>query len=199
MKIRTCQDNLNQKYAMIDSLIKEGALDQEANCGECGAGPMERGLGFGGECPMAEGKKDHVPGHGDEVIIKLKGNPEIVDEILKDIMDKAGVSEEDFEKMMNKKDNVEDMENLFGDKKEKEEEHHKDGKKKEGSLEVKKVVKEARELTVGEQHQKRIAIQTLKMNDVMAGVMGGMSKKEARNFLTTLGWSDEKIARLENE
>jgi len=44
-----------------------------------------------------------------------------------------------------------------------------------------------RPLSVPDQHQKRIAIQTLKMSDAMVGVMGGMNKEEARNFLRRIG------------
>jgi len=63
-------------------------------------------------------------------------------------------------------------------------------------VEPKKEAKESK-LTVPEQHQKKIAIQTLKMPDAMVGVMGGMNKEEARAFLKKIGWSDEKIAALE--
>lgn len=57
---------------------------------------------------------------------------------------------------------------------------------------------EARELSVPEQHQKRIAISTLRMSDVGANIMGGMTKAEARAFLKSkCGWSDERIAELE--
>jgi hypothetical protein len=53
-------------------------------------------------------------------------------------------------------------------------------------------------LSVPEQHQKRIAIRTLGMNDVMARAMGGMSKEEARKFLRDrCGYSDAQIAKLE--
>lgn len=57
---------------------------------------------------------------------------------------------------------------------------------------------EERTLGVPEQHQKRIAIQTLKMPDAMVGVMGGMDKDEAREFLKSIGWSDARISQLEN-
>lgn len=53
------------------------------------------------------------------------------------------------------------------------------------------------ELTVPQKHQLKIAKDTLRMNDVMAKVMGGMTKDEARNFLKSIGWSDKKIANLE--
>ena len=54
------------------------------------------------------------------------------------------------------------------------------------------------ELSDFEKHQKQIAISTLKMSDAGASVMGGMSKKEARDFLRLIGYSDERIKRLEN-
>ena len=53
------------------------------------------------------------------------------------------------------------------------------------------------ELTVPQQHQLKIAKKTLKMNDVMANVMGGMSKQEARDFLKSIGWSEQKIKKAE--
>jgi hypothetical protein len=43
-----------------------------------------------------------------------------------------------------------------------------------------------RELTIPEKHQKKIALQTLKMSDAMVAVMGGMTKAEAIEFLTGL-------------
>jgi hypothetical protein len=47
-------------------------------------------------------------------------------------------------------------------------------------------------------HQKKIALKTLKMSDVGADVMGGMSKVEARSFLKNrCGYSDARIAKLE--
>jgi len=53
------------------------------------------------------------------------------------------------------------------------------------------------ELTVPQQHQLKIAKKTLKMNDAMAMIMGGMSKQEARDFLKSIGWSDQKIKKEE--
>lgn len=55
----------------------------------------------------------------------------------------------------------------------------------------------AKTLSVPEQHQKTIAIKTLKMNDVMARMMGGMSKEEARKFLKGIGYTDQKIKDIE--
>ena len=54
------------------------------------------------------------------------------------------------------------------------------------------------ELSNFEKHRKQIALSTLKLSDAGASVMGGMSKKEARDFLRLLGYSDERIKRLEN-
>jgi hypothetical protein len=53
------------------------------------------------------------------------------------------------------------------------------------------------ELTVPQKHQLQIAKKTLKMNDVGVMVMGGMSKQEARDFLKSIGWSDQKIKKFE--
>lgn len=50
-----------------------------------------------------------------------------------------------------------------------------------------------------DKHKKRIALSTLKMSDVGANVMGGMSKKEAREFLRSIGYSEERIKELEGE
>jgi hypothetical protein len=41
-------------------------------------------------------------------------------------------------------------------------------------------------LTVPEEHQLKIARQTLKMPDAMAGVMGGMTKKQAKKVVARL-------------
>jgi len=47
-------------------------------------------------------------------------------------------------------------------------------------------------LTIPEQHQLKIALQTLKMNDVMARVMGGMTKAEAREVIRRLKGKNPK-------
>jgi hypothetical protein len=52
-------------------------------------------------------------------------------------------------------------------------------------------------LTIPEQHQKKIALDTLKMSDMGASIMGGMTKEEAREFLRTIGYSEERIKRIE--
>lgn len=53
------------------------------------------------------------------------------------------------------------------------------------------------ELTVPEQHQLKIAKSTLKMSDVGAKIMGGMTKDEARKFLMKCGYSAKRIAKME--
>lgn len=49
-----------------------------------------------------------------------------------------------------------------------------------------------------ERHQKKIALDTLKMNDVGVSIMGGMNKDEARAFLKSVGYSKEEIEMLES-
>ena len=58
-------------------------------------------------------------------------------------------------------------------------------------------IKAKKELSVFEQHQKNIAISTLKMPDAMVGVMGGMNKNEARAFLKKIGYPDSAIKSIE--
>lgn len=41
-------------------------------------------------------------------------------------------------------------------------------------------------LSVFEKHRLKIAKKTIKMNDVMARIMGGMTKKEAESFIKRL-------------
>lgn len=55
-----------------------------------------------------------------------------------------------------------------------------------------------KKLSVPEQHQKKIAISTLKMNDVGARIMGGMTKEEAHKFLISIGYSEQQIRIIEN-
>lgn len=55
--------------------------------------------------------------------------------------------------------------------------------------------KKNRELTVPEKHQIAIAKQTLKMPDAMVGVMGGMTKEQARELLHRLGVSFKENPR----
>jgi len=62
---------------------------------------------------------------------------------------------------------------------------------------AKELARLARSLSVPEKHQEKIAIKTLKMPGPMLGVMGGMNKDEARDFLKSIGYSDSKIRKLE--
>ncbi len=52
-------------------------------------------------------------------------------------------------------------------------------------------------MDIFKRHQKKIAISTLKMSDVGARIMGGMTKNEAKMFLGSIGWSTAAIDRLE--
>jgi hypothetical protein len=54
-------------------------------------------------------------------------------------------------------------------------------------------------LSVPEKHQLAIAKKTLKMSDAGASVMGGMSKKEAVEFLKSIGYSDAKIKKMSED
>ena len=58
-------------------------------------------------------------------------------------------------------------------------------------------MRRVKELGVPEQHQLKIAKSTLKMSDVGAFIMGGMTKDEARAFLRKIGYSDKAITKLE--
>ncbi len=58
----------------------------------------------------------------------------------------------------------------------------------------------SRELSVPELHQKRIALKTLRMSDTGALIMGGMTKAQAREFLSTrAGWSKVRLAAFEGD
>ena len=46
------------------------------------------------------------------------------------------------------------------------------------------------------QHQERIAIATLKMNNTMVPLMSGMTTKEAINFLISIGYTKWQIEKL---
>lgn len=58
-------------------------------------------------------------------------------------------------------------------------------------------LQEGKAKSVPDKHAERIAIDTLKMHDAGAKIMGGMTKDEARAFLKSLGYTDQKIAKLE--
>jgi len=53
------------------------------------------------------------------------------------------------------------------------------------------------EISVPQKHQLKIAKDTLKMSDAGASIMGGMSKKEAKEFLKSIGYSEKQIKKLE--
>ncbi len=56
----------------------------------------------------------------------------------------------------------------------------------------------AKFLSVPEQHQFKIAKSTLKMSEIGARIMGGMTKDEARKFLREkAGWSEQDIVKFE--
>ena len=50
---------------------------------------------------------------------------------------------------------------------------------------------------IPEKHQLNVALKTLKMHDVGASIMGGMTKEEARGFLRTTGWTEGEIRKYE--
>ena len=58
-------------------------------------------------------------------------------------------------------------------------------------------IKEENKLTIPQQHQKKIALKTLKMSDAIAKIMGGMTKDQAREFLKSIGYTDKQISKLE--
>lgn len=49
-----------------------------------------------------------------------------------------------------------------------------------------------------EKKQKDIALKTLKMNNPMMGMMGGMNKEQAVSFLKNIGYTDQQIQNLKN-
>ena len=49
---------------------------------------------------------------------------------------------------------------------------------------------------VFKKHQRRIALDTLKLSDIGARLMGGMDKPEAINFLRSIGYSDLQLTKL---
>lgn len=52
-------------------------------------------------------------------------------------------------------------------------------------------------LDIFDKHRKKIAIATLKMTDIGAAMMGGMTKQEARGFLRSIGYSWKHISNIE--
>jgi hypothetical protein len=63
----------------------------------------------------------------------------------------------------------------------------------------KTIIEGKKKLSVPEKHQLNIAKKTLKMSDAGANIMGGMSKKEAREFLSRIGYSDKEIKKMEED
>jgi hypothetical protein len=54
-------------------------------------------------------------------------------------------------------------------------------------------------LTVPERHQRKIALDTLKMSEAGASIMGGMDHRQAVQFLLSIGYGYDDIAyRLRN-
>lgn len=51
--------------------------------------------------------------------------------------------------------------------------------------------------SIFDKHREKIAKATLKMTDVGASIMGGMTKEEARNFLKFIGYSQKQIEKME--
>ena len=58
------------------------------------------------------------------------------------------------------------------------------------------IMRELRAKTTPEKHQEKIAIDTLKMNDTMAAVLGGPSVQDSIEFLKSLGYTAAEINRL---
>jgi len=54
-------------------------------------------------------------------------------------------------------------------------------------------------MDVFKKHQINIAKQTLKMNDVFARIMGGMTKEQARKILLESGLSQKQIDKMEGK
>lgn len=63
----------------------------------------------------------------------------------------------------------------------------------------KTIIEGKKKLSVPEKHQLNIAKKTLKMSDAGANIMGGMTKKEAREFLSKIGYSDKEIKKMEED
>lgn len=55
------------------------------------------------------------------------------------------------------------------------------------------------QLNIAKKHQKRIAIDTLRMTDAGAAIMGGMDKLQARFFLLQIGYSSAQIEAIESD
>lgn len=53
------------------------------------------------------------------------------------------------------------------------------------------------ELSTPQRQQRRIALDTLRMSEFGARIMGGMNHEEARAFLLSIGYTAAAIAKLE--
>lgn len=53
------------------------------------------------------------------------------------------------------------------------------------------------EINIFDKHQTAIAKKTLRMSDAGAAIMGGMTKEQARTFLTRIGYTAKQIEMLE--
>jgi len=51
-------------------------------------------------------------------------------------------------------------------------------------------------LSALEKHQLSIALRTLRMPDAMLGVMGGPDKKQAVEFLRSIGYNEKQLEKL---
>ena len=60
-------------------------------------------------------------------------------------------------------------------------------------------INEMKTLSVPEKHQLAVAKKTLSYSDAGANIMGGMSKKEAIEFLKKIGYSDTRIKKMSEE
>jgi len=68
--------------------------------------------------------------------------------------------------------------------------------KKISGKEIQNIDRIKESVDIFDKHKKQIALKTLKMNDVGASVMGGMSKKEALEYLMKIGYSKEQLEKI---
>jgi len=64
-------------------------------------------------------------------------------------------------------------------------------------MRYKEILEKSKNLSMLDKRQISIAKKTLSMPDAMGGVMGGPSKREAREILIKFGYSDKEIKKLE--
>jgi len=53
-----------------------------------------------------------------------------------------------------------------------------------------------RKRTIPKQHQTKVALQTLRLNPAMVGVMGGMTVDEAVKHLLSVGYTEAQVRKL---